>query len=283
MEKDDLALRNRIEGLRSELYQIQGVRDGLNLESRRWAEDRDRINKSFKASISNVRELKAKLRILNERISALRASLHANKERYREKKVQLQNLNNILKDFRAKGLRMGGQELEDEIERIDWRIQTTSLPIGEEKMLVEQVKLLESQLMVHKQIGKLRDEADSLRVQMGNAYQEIVELSGRRERLREDMLNSSKRASEFKSEADKMHKKYLGYKDQAHDVHLKCVEVLNQIKTLEQEIAKIEAERKAKRVVELESDLERKALEKLKSRKKLTFDEFKLLTKKGKL
>jgi len=283
MENENSDLKNKVEDLRKELYQVEGLRDSLNLEAQKWAEKRNRIHKSLKESISEITNIKAKLKVLNERASALRASLQKSKERYREKKVQFQNLHKKLKDFMTKGLYMDGQELEDKIGKIDWKIQTTPLPIEEEKTLIEQVKLFESQLLIHKQIEKLKDEMESLKDEMSAAYQEISELAEQRGRLREGMLNFSERVSELKAEADEMHKKYLEYKDESQKVHLKYMEVLSRIKTLEQEVTKIEEERRSKRALELESDLERRALEKLKNRKKLTFDEFKILAEKGRI
>jgi len=283
MKDETSALKERIEHLAEELSQLKEARDSSNIEARKEAERRDRVNKHFKESVNNITELKTQRNAVNERTSALRSSLQENKERLREKKVQFQNLNRRLKDFVAMGSYMSRKELEDRIAKIDWRIQTTTLPLAEENLLIDQVRSLESQLIVHKQIGNLKDEMRSLRDEMDAAYKEISELSEQRKKLQENIANFSRRASELKSEADKMHQKYLTYKDEAQKAHLKYGGVLNQIKALQQELTKIEEGKRARLELELETNLEKRALEKLKERKKLTFDEFKILAEKGRI
>jgi len=283
MKDETLAVRERIEHLAEELSQLKEARDSLNIQARNEAERRDRVNKHFKESVDNITELKTQRNAANERTNALRASLQENKEKLREKKVQFQNFNRRLEDFVATGSYMSRKELEDRIEKIDWRIQTTTLPLAEENLLVDQARSLESQLIIHKQIENLKDEMRSLRNEMDAAHKEILELSEQRKKLRENIANFSKRASQLKSEADTMHQKYLTYKDEAQKTHLKYLEVLNQMKALQQELVKIEEGKRARLELELETELEKRALEKLRERKKLTFDEFKILAEKGKL
>jgi len=283
MEDEAAVLGKNIDDMRKELREAKELRDSLNLEAKKWAEERNRVNESFKALISRIAGLKARRKAVNERVLALRVSLEENRQKHREKKVQFQILNNKLKDFKVKGLFMNSQELEDKIGKIDWRIQTTPLTIEKEKMLTDQVKRLESQLVIHKGMGKLKDEMRSLRDSLNAAHQEISELSDQRRKLHEDILDASEKAYELKSEADKMHRKYLEYKDGAHKVHLRYVEILSQSKDLQQQLDKIEEDKKARRGLELESNLEKRALEKMKSRKKLTFNEFKILAEKGRI
>jgi len=283
MEDKISDLEENIENLRRELNDAKESRDRSNLEAWKWAEERNRVHKSLKESVSKIADLRAKLKVVDERVGFLKTSLHEDRQRHREKRAQLQSLNNKLEDLKVKRSYINSQELEDRIEEIDWKIQTTTLPLEQEKLLVEQVKFLETQLTIQRQVAKLRNEIESLREKMNATDKEIPELIEQRRELRQDMLNFSKKHSELRTEADEMHRKYEQYKDEARKFHLTYLEILNQIKALEQEISETEEERKTKRVQELESDLEKRALEKLKNREKLTFDEFKILAEKGRL
>jgi len=283
MEDKASTLERKIEDLRRELVQAKTERDTQNFEAQKWAEQRDRIHSDLKEMFSKLAELKAKRNIISERIRTLESSLLENRETYREKKTQVQNLNQRSKGFKSKGYRLNGQNLEEKIKEIDWRIQTNPLPMDEEKMLVEQVKNLESQLVIHKQATKLKDKMGSLKEAMSAADSEISNLIDRRRKLQEEIRGPSSRISELKAEADKMHKKYLEHRTEAQRFHQKYVEILTEMKGLQQELAKIEEERKTKRTLELKSDLEKKASEKLKNHKKLTFEEFKILAEGGKI
>jgi len=283
MKEDASALNEKIENLRRQLSQFEQARDSLNAEARKWAEERNRFNVSFKESVNEITRSKEQRQTLNERIDSLRATLQMTREMFYEKKVQFQNLKKRLKDLAADGSYMTREELEDRISKIEWIIQTTTLPLEEENQLVDQVRSLESQLVIHKQTGKLWEEIQSLKDAMKAAHREIPEVIEQRRKLRERLVDSSKRASELKSEADKLHQKYLECRDEAQKAHLRYVEILNEMSTLQRELNKLEEEEKAKLELEIRTDLEKRAIEKLKERKKLTFDEFKVLAEKGKI
>jgi len=72
-------------------------------------------------------------------------------------------------------------------------------------------------------------------------------------------------------------------KQQAQNLHQKCVELSDQIKTFKQNLRQAEEKEQTKRQRELRKELEEKAVEKLKRGEKLTWEEFKILAKKGKL
>jgi len=283
MEERNLTLENRMEDLRKELYQAKELRDKLSLEAQKCAEERNRIRGSLKELLSQIDDLEEELKIIGERVNALRLSLKEKKEKRQGKKAQFQNLNNRLRDLKANGLYMSAYELEERIGKIEWRIQTTPLPLEEERRLVEDVKYLESHLAIHRQARKLSDEIESLKGDMDSDYREILELGERRKKLREQVLNMSKKAAEYRSEADTMHQKCLAQRDETRKVHTQYVEILGQVRILQKDLSRIEEDKRAKRAVELQNDLERSATEKLKARKRLSFDEFKVLAEKGKI
>ncbi|UCD26072.1 MAG: hypothetical protein JSV75_03970, partial [Candidatus Bathyarchaeota archaeon] len=60
-------------------------------------------------------------------------------------------------------------------------------------------------------------------------------------------------------------------------------ELLHRIETLKKEFHEAEEKIQAERQSKLRKELEKKALEKLKSGKKLTWEEFKILAEKGRV
>jgi uncharacterized coiled-coil DUF342 family protein len=283
MNDETISFESKIEELRKELDHFKEKRDGLNFEARRWAQERDRIHSNFKELLSKKSGAREKYGVINDRINILKKTMTEAREERRKKRVQLRILKGKLRDLTGKGSYARSENLKAKMEDIEWRIQTTPLQLEEEKRLVEEVRFLETQLAIDKQIEKLRDDESSLKDRMDAAYNGISELYEQKGKMREDMVQFSKKLDELKIKADEMHGKYLGYRDEAKKFHLRYVEILNQIRSLEGELDKMEEKRRAERSRELKKDLEKKALEKLSGRKRLTLEELKILAEKGKI
>jgi uncharacterized coiled-coil DUF342 family protein len=277
------SFESKIEELRKELDHFREKRDDLNLEARRWAQKRDRIHKDFKELLAKKSSTRERYRAVNERINILKEVITEAREERRKKKVQLRILKGKLRDLRARGSYARSEDLKAEMEDLEWRIQTTPLQLEEEKRLVEDVRFLETQLAIHSQIEKLGDDQSSLKDRMDAAYNEVSELYEQKAKTRDDIVEFSKKLDEFKIKADGMHGKYLECKDEARKFHLMYVDILNQIRSLEEELDKMEQKRRAERTRELKKDLEKKALKKLDGRKRLTLEELKILAEKGKI
>ena len=283
MEDDADSLERKIENLREELDRIKEKRDSLNLEARKWADERDRVHKNFKEILSKRSGSREKYGAINERIRVLKATIAEAREERRRKRVQLRDFQGKVRHLRAKGFYMKSEDLKAKIDEIEWQIQTTPLQLEEEKRLIEQVRFLETQLSIHKQVEKLRDDETSLKRKTDMAYNEVSELYEQKGKMRENMLELSKRMDDLKVKADELHGGYLRCRDEAQGFHRKYVEILNQTKSLERELSEIEEKRRAERTCKLREDLEKKALEKLSGRKRLTLEELKILAEKGKI
>jgi uncharacterized coiled-coil DUF342 family protein len=180
------------------------------------------------------------------------------------------------------------RDIQREIENLEWKIQTTSLTVKEEELLIDQVRRLESQLLVQKQIKKskdklmeLRTEGKALETEAKNYHEKLSALAQQSQKFHEEMLKTFNQARGLKVEADNAHQKYVEIKKQAQNLHQKCIELLGQIKTFRQELREKEEKEQAKRQRELRKELEERALEKLKRGEKLTWEEFKILAEKG--
>ena len=180
------------------------------------------------------------------------------------------------------------RHIEREIEQIDWKIQTTSLPLKEEEELINQVRQLEAQLSVQKRIKKvkeklleLRTEEKNLEIEAKTLHEKLSELAEQSQKFHEQMLETLDKARKLQVEADDAHQKYVETKQQAQKQHQKCVELLEKLRAFERELKETADERQAERQSELQKELEERALAKLKRGEKLMWEEFKILAEKG--
>jgi len=176
---------------------------------------------------------------------------------------------------------------------LEWKIQTTRLSAAEEKVIIEEIRGLEKQLVVHQrsegkrqklsekgnEIGQLRSKADAIYSQLKETFDEL-------QRGHEKAVELYKRIDKLKADADDNHKKFIEAKVNADKVHQSFVGTLGQIKILEKEIKEFDSkihEGMIRKWLEFKQELSRVAAEKLKSGSKLTFEEFKVLMEMGKI
>ncbi|MEM2110416.1 MAG: hypothetical protein QXX08_00870 [Candidatus Bathyarchaeia archaeon] len=282
--------KERVEELYQELHLLKAERSRQNKESLQWAEKRNILHEKIKKLRTEAKNLKEKRDALNDEVQHLKSLRERIRKEHYEKTDNLQRLRQKMRETQTKTLRRNAQSLEKEIEMIEWRIQTNSLSLDEEKKLVEQVKNLEKQLEFYRntknkknEVQALEDEVKRLKVKISSYRDKIAELAVQSQKFHLKMLEYYEEMKELKAEADTMHKKYLESREKAQMFHSRYKEVLNQISSLKKAIREKEGEERAKKIADLRILLEKEALDKLKRGEKLTFEEFKILAERGKI
>ena len=280
----------RIEELYRRLNVLKAERDDLNKKAQTWAERRNRIHEEIRKIRLLIRDLKQRRDSLNKEVKHLKAL----------RKVELERRDEILREIRelrkernriAAGKPPRSQSyLENQIKRIEWKIQTEPLPLDAERKLIDQIKILEAQLEVYRRIGsinnkiaELRKEADKLKAEALNYRSRILEISAESQEFHVKMLKRIEEAKELKAKADEMHQRYAENKEKAKAINLEIKKTLGEIRSIRELLKSEEEKERRRRESDLQRQTEEKALEKLKRGEKLTFDEFKILLEKGKI
>ena len=280
----------RIEELYRRLNVLKAERDDLNKKAQTWAERRNRIHEEIRKIRLLIRNLKQRRDSLNKEVKHLKAL----------RKVELERRDEILEEIRelrkernriAAGKPPRSQSyLENQIKRIEWKIQTEPLPLDAERKLIDQIKILEAQLEVYRRIGsinnkiaELRKEADKLKAEALNYRSRILEISAESQEFHAKMLKRIEEAKELKAKADEMHQRYAENKEKVKAINLEIKKTLGEIRSIRELLKSEEEKERRRRESDLQRQTEEKALEKLKRGEKLTFDEFKILLEKGKI
>ena len=280
----------RIEELYRRLNVLKAERDDLNKKAQTWAERRNRIHEEIRKIRLLIRDLKQRRDSLNKEVKHLKAI----------RKVELERRDEILREIRelrkernriAAGKPPRSQSyLENQIKRIEWKIQTEPLPLDAERKLIDQIKILEAQLEVYRRIGsinnkiaELRKEADKLKAEAFNYRSRILEISAESQEFHAKMLKRIEEAKELKAKADEMHQRYAENKEKVKAINLEIKKTLGEIRSIRELLKSEEEKERRRRESDLQRQTEEKALEKLKRGEKLTFDEFKILLEKGKI
>lgn len=278
----------KIEELPQKLSELKEQRNKLNAEAREWAEKRNKLNEQFKGLRVEALGLKNERDKLNEKVKELKQQRDGTRTEFHEKIEQIRKLDQEIKALAKKEPSRSVQNLQREFESIEWKIQTSSLSLKEEKELVERVKQLETQLNVYRKLDQLNQKIIELKAELKALetksrlfHEKLTETALRSQQIHEKMLEKIDESKKLKKEADSLHKFFLQTRERAKPIQEEILEISNQIKGLKEEIQREEEKEKKKIEEALREKLEKQAREKLRRGEKLTWEEFQLLAEKG--
>jgi len=278
----------KIEELNRELNALKQERDKLNSEARVWAEKRNAIHEQIKTLQTEAKHLKEKRDDTNQKVKDLKSLREQARSEQKEKRFQISKTKEKLRVIMEKKPSRPIIDIQRDIDSLEWKIQTTSMSVKEEKVFVDQVRILESQRAIHKQLqelkntlGELQTEEKALATKAKHHHETLTQLAEQGQKFHEQMLELLTKAKNLKSEADAAHQKHVEFREKANEAHHKYLELLQQIKSLKKESRKKEEEQQTKKQQELREETVKKAHEKMKKGEKLTWDEFKLLSEQG--
>jgi phosphoserine phosphatase len=280
--------RRAINGLTRKLAPLTDQKETLDDEANRLAENRNKLNEEVRNLCAEIQELRSERDQTNEKVKELKLLRNTFTVRISEKIQEMKKLSEERRDFSKETPSASHKALEEEVETIDWKIQTSSLTLQEEKDLVGKVKVLETRLSAHRRLEKLNRKIDAL-------HSEVRNLKVERERCHEALTAHSQKSQEIhakmlarigvsrktKMEADDAHRRFLETREKAKPVREEIAVISSKIRELENEVREEnEKERKQSESL-LRQTLESRAMEKLKRGEKLSWEEFQLIAEKG--
>jgi uncharacterized coiled-coil DUF342 family protein len=276
--------KNDLAAISQQLDSLDRQTAEIHAEIRRLIEKRDKLNEQFRQLRQETRELRAERDSINEKVHALKSQRDEARISIRTVIEEIKADRERIAELKKKLPRRSHSDLKRELEDLEWRIQTTSLDLQEEKTLVENVKQLETQLAPYKRIEQQAKRiADSQRgIEAMNKtgeklHTELSALAQKSQEIHQKMLYKIDEAKKIKQEADALHCAYVQARIKAkplNEERLKLVEKkreLQESKRQEEETARKTAEKA------LKEKLESQAREKLQRGGKLSWEEFQLL------
>jgi uncharacterized coiled-coil DUF342 family protein len=275
---------NEIATINQQLAALKEQASKANAATKTHAEKRDMLNEQFKKLRREIYELKSERNRLNEKVKTLRQQRDEARTKIRTIIEEIKTHRQKLTELKKKTPKKSHQNLQKELQGIEWKIQTTSLDLQEEKRLIEKVKQLETQLNVYrkieqqnKKIVELRNELKTLETKEDAFHQELTDTAQKSQEIHANMLAKIGEARNIKGEADRMHCAYLQAKEQAKPLKAEIKKLIEQRKKL-QDAIRVEDERKRKTAEQaLKEKLGSQARYKLQRGEKLSWDEFQLL------
>ncbi|MBX5326852.1 MAG: coiled-coil protein [Candidatus Bathyarchaeia archaeon] len=281
------AVAEKIRELENQLAPIREQRDKLHKEAQQWMEKRDDTREKIRNLHEEIASLRKQRDDINQKVKDLkiiRDQLVMDRKEKLAKVIELKQKLSSLRQNPAKPVRA----IEKEIESLEWKIQTSSLTLPQEKRIIEQIAELEKQLSSYRQAQTIRKEINTLQQQMRTLrgeekkfHNQISEMAEQGRRIHQIMTEKGADIPKLKAEAEEYHKKYITTIRQAQILNKQCIPLMAQIRALSGKAKSEERKEKTQRETMLMQELEKRALEKLKRHEKLTWEEFKILAEKG--
>lgn len=270
--------------LRENLKSLQHQLDRLNGEAERWAQKRNSIHQQIKDLRLEVAKAREQRDAANTKAKAWKMKRNRTRALLTKKKEESRRLKETLQRLSKKKPKPPVEAVKREKEQIEWQIQTSSLTLQEERLLVEQVNQLETQLDIYEEINNTKEKIGMLRDAIGKmntvaalAHTHVLELAQKSQEFHQKMVNVAEKIEALQIDADVYHQNFIQSREKYRKIYEEYAEVKQEIEIIEEELAEKEEQEKLRRREETRNKIKADALAKLEKGQKLTWEEFRLL------
>ncbi len=267
--------------------QISALKEQNNTagaDTKGQVEKRDKLNEKFKKMRQEINEFKNQRDKLNEKVKTLKQQREDARVTIRAFIDQIKVHNEKIAELKKKTPRENRREMQKEFDDIEWKIQTTSLDVQEEKRLMERVKQLETQLSGYKKIdqhikaiSELRKELEPFEAKADAAHQELTEIAEQSQNIHTQLIAKIDESKKIKAEADGLHSAYIQAREQVRPLREEIKKLTEQKRKLQADAREEDAKRKKGVEQALKEKIGSQAKDKLERGEKVSWDEFALL------
>ncbi len=295
----------RIEDINQQIEKLREQSNSTAAQITKHIEERNQLNDLVKKTHQEIDELKAERDSINEKVKLLKQQRDEIRVKASPIIEEINTRKEKIAELKKKVPRESQRDLQQELEAIEWKIQTTSLDLQEEKGLIETVKELETLLTSYKKIDKQNKKIKDLIVQRKVLeteadvfHKELTELAEKSQGLHSKMVEKVNAAKIGRAQADGLHHAYIKGKEEILQMQVKIAELTGQLRGLR---ASLQEEERLRRMASQQAYKEREdaakeqhqvvkekqqaikeklgaeAREKLQKGEKLSFFEFQLV------
>ncbi|MCL1970405.1 MAG: hypothetical protein FWF66_02975 [Candidatus Bathyarchaeota archaeon] len=296
---------NQITSLRSQIAVLKDQVNRAEIESKKQIEKRDQLNQQTRVLNLEINDIKKQRDEINKKVQLLKQQRDTVRVKIKPIMDEVQAINDKKEELKKKSPHIRKNGIQKEIDKIDWKIQTETLDLQEEKRLVGEIKRLETQLSGFKKVEKENkkiavywQEKKVLDAQAEVFHRELSELAKIGQDLHEKMIAKIAELKAIKEEADALHRGVIEGKEKIKDSLVEIAVLTGQMlglqNNLREQNKELREKEKALRIKEKEeSDIQKnqkmldeqalkaklgvQAKEKLDKGEKLSWNEFQLL------
>jgi uncharacterized coiled-coil DUF342 family protein len=280
--------RTELDNAEKKFQSLVDKRNELNSEANIYRDERDAIHNQKKKLLEEAREKRV-----------LRNTLVKEMREHKKKRNEMQKKAKELIAFKQKrggkiekNLPQTIEEIRKEMARMEIKQETTSMPIDDEKELLEKIKtkakelkelekLMKEQVDIVADVEELDAKIDELFKEADKEHEEVVRLSDESQEHHERVTTLMKESSVLINEAQKKHEKYIKIRERATKFHEKAMEMRKKVLDMKKEKRMERAE--ARKLINEQNIAVKKALDDEEELDKAAKASVEKLMKKGKV
>ncbi len=192
-----------------------------NTQIKKYVEKRNQLHEKVRKSRQEINQIKIERDALNEKVKLLKEQRDVVRAKATPIMDEVNAIDEKISRLKKKVPRVSQRELQEELDAIEWKIQTTSVDLQEEKRLVGEVKELEIQLKGYKKIDKKHEQIKELLTQRkaiddqaDEFHKELTDLAKKSQELHATMMEKLNVVKRDRAEADSLHQAFVKTKEQ---------------------------------------------------------------------
>src|SRR5208337_3112029 len=229
----------KIEDINQQIEKLREQANTADTKIKKHVEQRNQLNDQVKKTRQEIDELKTERDSINEKVKLLKQQRDDIRAKTTPITEEINAIKEKISELKKKVPRERQQDLQEELDAIEWKIQTTSLDLQEEKGLIENVKQLEILLSSYKKIDlkykKIKDlltQRQTLEAQADTFHKELTDLAKKSQDLHSQMIEKVNAAKISKAQADSLHQAYIKTKEEIVLFQVKIAELTGQLRGL---------------------------------------------------
>lgn len=241
------------------------------------------LRKELKDLNSKKKDLIESIKVKNRNAEGFKAKRDKFNSKIQELKKERTIMNSKIKELFAgyKKLRQDApkkdfKRMEVELNRLEWRLQTSVLKVEKEDELVKRIELLKSELKDFKDLIDISKEIDTKKLKSKKIHSKILAYSQESQKHHETFLENIRDIRALEAKIDDINKKKEEVNSKLEELKSSVKEKEEEIKRLSEALDKKEKKKQQKSVAELKKEA-KLIYEKFKKGEKLSTEDLFLL------
>lgn len=279
--------RELVEELNNHKVEVSKLRNTLNeigREKESWFRKKAEFSAKIRELIQKIKEIKAKRDFLTDEIKAVKPKRDAINKSIPEKLKDLERLRKEKSDLvRAAGINDSPSRIKQQIEKLEFKIETDTASFEREKGLMKQIKGLKkiyessaSILDISSKIRAISERAKAMRKEANELHKAIQEKARQSQVLHEEILTISAEIDKNRTGEEEAFRKFSELKKQFTESNNLLKDSMVRMSGVKSQLEKIYSDKKIRKMQEQESFLKSKeeaVNEKIRKRQKLTTED----------
>jgi len=281
------SLKAQVKDLEIQQTTLSEVMVQITLDCEHWVAKRNQLNQQCKTLRQEIHSYKTLRNQINDQIKQLKTLRTQYKEQLYTIQQQYQTQEQILATQQQK-VTSSPSEVQQEIQRLEWNIQTSPYSASQERAIINRITALEQEARFHHTITchierqkQQKQMITQLTTQITEIHAKIQHLAQNSQNNHNLMLTKINQLKQTQEAADHAHQTVLTHRTNLQKHHAQSTALDDEIHLL---IQKIDQNRHDDVNTSLHTHLTSKGSEakkKIKAQKKISFNEFKVLKEKG--